>query len=281
MQPAILSTLSLLAPLCLLANAASLPAGTPAAVAATPTPTPNSLANDVLNLFSDIAANPTAASLGSAFLSSIETDALAFALASPSAILADIPGLFSALNGIVASEPYRPALTSLEGALDASLTALIAADATNTAALVSDVSDLVQAVATNTALDALFQTIGDSILSDAEAFALASPSAALADLSLAVGEINPIIATESYAGAFSTLEALVQSELASIVSHDGPMMTAAPSAGVSSFVTAGVNATMTGVPGPTVSVFMGAAGSVDVGALGLVAAVGMAGLALL
>ena len=185
------------------------------------------------------------------------------------------------LNAVVASETYFPALTSLEGALAGALTTIVAADATNPAALASDIGALVQAVATDTAVAGLFDAIGDSILTDAEAFALASPSAVLADVSLAVSDVDPIIATETYAPAFSSLEAAVQGALASIVSHDAPVGTAAPSAGVSSFVTKGVNGTMTGAPSPTVSTFKGAAGSTAVGAVGLLAAMGLAGLAVL
>ncbi|MCJ1321545.1 hypothetical protein MMC15_006890 [Xylographa vitiligo] len=281
MQSTILSTLSLLATLSLGANAVTFSAGSPAAVAATPTSTPGSLANDVLNLFSNIASNPNAATLGIDFISSIETDAINYALANPSAILAEIPGLFSVLNAVVASETYFPALTSVEGAIGGALTAIVAADATNPAALASDIGNLVQAVATDTAVAGLFNAIGDSILTDGVAFALASPSAVLADVSLAVSDVNPIIATEPYAPAFSTLEAEVQGALASIVSHDAPMLTAAPSAGVSSFISKGVNGTKTGAPSPTISTFKGAAGSTTVGAVGLAAALGLAILALL
>ncbi|MCJ1392618.1 hypothetical protein MMC18_005488 [Xylographa bjoerkii] len=281
MQSTILKTLSLLATLSLGANAVSSPAGTPAAVAATPTPTPGSLATDVLNLFDSIGSNPAIASLGVDFISSIETDALNFAIASPSAVLADIPGLFSILNAVLASESYFQTLTAVEGAIAGALTTIVAADATNPAALASNVGVLVQAVATNTVVGNLFEAIGGSILTDAEAFALASPSAVLADVSLAVSEVNPIIKTESYAAAFSTLEAYVQGALASIVSQDVPRITTAPSAGVSSFITKGVNGTRTGAPSPTISTFKGAAGSTTVGAMGLVAAVGLAVLALL
>ncbi|MCJ1431638.1 hypothetical protein MMC27_000993 [Xylographa pallens] len=281
MHSTILSTLSLLATLRLGANAVSFSAGTPATVIATPTPTPGSLANDVLSLFSNIANNPNAATLGIDFISSIETDAINFALANPSAVLAEIPGLFSVLNAVVASETYFPALTSLEGALGGALTTIVVADATNPAALASDIGNLVQAVATDTAVAGLFQAIGESILTDAEAFALASPSAVLAAVSLAVSDVDPIIATEPYAPAFSTLEADVQGALASIVSHDAPVVTAAPTAGVSSFVTQGLNGTRTGAPSPTVSTFKGAAGSTAVGAVGLLAAMGLAVLAVL
>ncbi|MCJ1378682.1 hypothetical protein MMC17_001781 [Xylographa soralifera] len=281
MQSTIFSTLSLLATLCLGANAVSFSAGTPVTVAATPTPASGSLANDVLNLFSNIASNPNVAALGIDFISGIETDAINFALASPSAVLAEIPGLFSVLNAVVASETYFPALTSLEGQIGGALTKIVAADATNPAALVSDVGNFAQAVATNTVVAGLFQAIGDSILTDGVAFALASPSAVLADLSLAVSDVNPIIATDSYAPAFSTLEAGVQGALASIVSNDVPMITAAPSAGVSSFITKGVNGTRTGAASPTISTFKGAAGSTTVGAVGLIAALGLVVLILL
>ncbi|MCJ1291001.1 hypothetical protein MMC34_002543 [Xylographa carneopallida] len=280
MKSLILATLSLLAPLCLGQETISVSTSTPATVAAMPTSTPGSLANDVLALFSNIASNPNAASLGSDFISSIQTDAVNYALAHPSALLGEIPGLFSVLNAVVATEIYFPALTSFEGAIGGALTTIVAADATNPAALASNVGVLVQAVATDTAVASLFHAIGESILTAGEAFALANPSAVLADVSLAVSDVNPLIATETYAPAFSTLEAVVQGELASIVSYDAPAGTGVPSAGVSSFVTQGLNGTRTGAPSPTISTFQGAAGRMTVGAWAVVGAAGLVGLAL-
>ncbi|MCJ1405546.1 hypothetical protein MMC11_008774 [Xylographa trunciseda] len=283
MQSNILSTLFLLTALSLGANAVSSLAGTPVAVAAMPTPTPGSLTTDVLNLFNSLAANPAVASLGEAFINGIETDALNFALASPSAALSDIPGLFSILNAVVASESYLPTLTAVEGVLLGSLTAIVAADATKPAALASDVANLVGGIAANSVVGNLFASIGNSIETDAEAFAIASPSAVLADLSLLVSDVNPMIAMETFAPAFSTLEAAVQGALATIVSHDVPAITTGPTAGVSTFSTKGMNGTKTGAAtaSQTISTFKGAAGTTAVGTVGLLAAVGLAVVVLL
>ncbi|MCJ1408441.1 hypothetical protein MMC19_002516 [Ptychographa xylographoides] len=259
-------------------------AGTPATVNAIPTPAPptGNLVADVESLFLSLGSNPAVATFGQAFISSIESDALSFALASPSAVLADIPGLLSALNPILASESYYPTLTAAEAIIASDLTSIVSADATNTAKLASDVVNFLGEVAANPTIEALGAALGSSIETDAINFALASPSAVLSDLALIVSDINPIVATESYAPFLSTLETQVLSQLSVIVSADSPKATGR----VMTTTTSGLN--MTGLatgsvtmPSQTIAPFKGAAGHLGVTAMSVVAAAGLCAMALL
>ncbi|MCJ1479184.1 hypothetical protein MMC13_007868 [Lambiella insularis] len=280
MQSTILSTLSVLVAL---SSAAPAPAGMPAAVPAQPTANPSALVSDVGNLINGLATISGVGALINTFIDTIETDAVNYALASPSVLEAEVPPLVSAFNAIVASESYLPALTIAENIIESSLSKIAAADATNTAALASDALNLFNGAASIFISDGLVTAIVDSIKTDAVNFALASPAAILGDLNLIVSDFNPIVKTEAYAPAPSTLESNVLDALTTILAYDAPQSTGAAQAtgtGFASFTIKPANGTGA-VASQTILPFKGAAPTEGVKVMGVLAAVGLGALALL
>ena len=219
-----------------------------------------------------IIENPSVGTLIQNLLGAAETDAISYAIASPSAVLAEIPPLFQIFNSIVSTETYFPTLTAAEATLGAQLTSIVSADAGKPSALASDVVNWFQSVIQNPTYGALVNDIVGSIPTDARQFVVAYPSAALSDVELIVSDANPIVATETFAPALTTLETKIFGDLSSIIKADVPATTAKPSA---SLTIVPFNSTQTIAP------FKGAAPTSGLEAMAVIGAAAVGVMAML
>jgi len=108
---------------------------------ANPPPPQNSdpLLNEIYNYYGTLAAQPDIQTLFSSFVSAAQTDIVNYVAASPTQVLAELPGLLSIMNPIFAQEtPFYAELLASEASIEAAITSIVSADQAEPTKVVGD-----------------------------------------------------------------------------------------------------------------------------------------------
>ncbi|MCJ1252091.1 hypothetical protein MMC30_009329 [Trapelia coarctata] len=201
-------------------------AGTPVSAASTPTGTlvslnSDPLLNEIYNYYGTLATQSDIQTLYSSFISAVQTDIVNYAAASPTQVLAELPGLLSIMNPIFAQEtPFYSQLLASETSIEAAITSIVSADQAEPTKMVGDLVSYMGALMAEPTFVSFINSFLTLLPTDAASYLAAQPSLILIDqLPLILSAANPIFTAEPFYASLTSVEAAAQAAMTSIVAH--------------------------------------------------------------
>ena len=95
--------------------------------------------NEIYNYYGTLATKPEIQTLFSSFVAAVQTDVVNYVAASPTQVLAQLPGLLSMMNPIFAQEtPFYSQLLASETSIEAVITSIVSADQADPSKMAGD-----------------------------------------------------------------------------------------------------------------------------------------------